>query len=66
VETLSPKIQVLVLCIALQDSVKKITKSVFPRASFILMTLQFLLTRTVNLLKNAHHTREFTWRKPTK
>lgn len=60
------KIQVPVLCIALQDSVKKITKSVSPKESSIQMIHQCLWTKTVNSQKNVLHTRDFTSKMPTK
>lgn len=52
-------IQVQVLFIALLDSVKKITKSVFQKVSFIQMIHQCQLMKTENSQNSVQFTKEF-------
>jgi hypothetical protein len=63
---LLPMIQVPVSSIALQVSVKKIIRSVFPRESSTPMTHQYQLMKTENSPKNVQYLKEFMSKMLTK
>ncbi len=63
---LSLMIQVQGLYIVLQGSVRKITRCVFPRVSYIPMTLQYRSMKMVNLQTNVLPIKIFMLKRPIK